>query len=60
MYVEPEKSSIGGVIEGSYVHVPTASYARNGVFTICTDEVEMKQGSHYDAYYEENGDRVGD
>lgn len=55
MYVEPDRSFLGGVIEGRYVHTPVSSHAREGVYVICTDEIEMNQGSHYDAYYEENG-----
>lgn len=55
MYVEPTRSILDGVIEGRYVHTPVSGNAREGVYVICTDEVELKQGSHYDAYYEENG-----
>lgn len=58
MYVEPDRSILGGVIEGRYVHTPVSSHAREGIYTICTDEIEMNQGSHYDAYYEENGDFI--
>ena len=54
MFAEPSVT-IGEVMEGKYVHTPVATHARNGVYLVCTDEVEMKQGSHYDAYYEENG-----
>lgn len=57
MFAEP-KISVGGVIEGKYVHTPVSTAARGGVFLVCTDEVEMKQGSHYDAYYEENGEFI--
>lgn len=56
MFVEPGVISIGGVIEGTYLHTPRASNARNGVFLICTDEVALRQGNHHDAYYEENGE----
>lgn len=55
MYVEQDRSIIGGVIEGRYVHAPVSTKAREGVYVICTDEIELNQGSHYDAYYEENG-----
>ncbi len=58
MYVEQERSFIGGIIEGCYVHTPVSCNAREGVYTICTDEIELNQGSHYDAYYEENGDFI--
>lgn len=56
MYVEPDRSILGGVIEGRYVHTPVSCNAREGVYVICTDEIELNQGSHYDAYYEENGE----
>ena len=55
LYVE-QNVVIGEVIRGTYIHTPVATYARNGIFMACTDEVEMRQGSHYDGYYEENGD----
>ena len=55
MYVEQDRRILGGMIEGRYVHTPVSSNAREGVYLICTDEIEMNQGSHYDAYYEENG-----
>lgn len=58
MYVEQDRSIIGGIIEGRYVHAPVSSHAREGVYVICADEVEMNQGSHYDAYYEENGEFI--
>lgn len=58
MEVDEQKSNIGGVVEGTYIHTPIASYAEAGVFLICTDEAQMKQGSHYDAYREENGELV--
>lgn len=58
MAVDPIKNDIGGVIEGTYIHTPIASYAEAGVFLICTDEAHMKQGSHYDAYREENGELI--
>ena len=47
---------IGDVIRGTYIHTPVATYARNGIFMACTDEVEMRQGSHYDGFYEDNGE----
>lgn len=58
MYVEQDRSIIGGVIEGRYVHAPVSCNAREGVYVICTDEIELNQGSHYDAYYEENGEFI--
>lgn len=54
MFVE-QKITIGDVVEGKYVHTPVSTNARNGIYLVCTDEVEMRQGSHYDGYYEENG-----
>ena len=56
--VEPEKIQIGAQLEGTYVHTPVASHGRNGLFLICTDEVMMNSGNHYDAYREENGTLV--
>lgn len=54
MFAEPN-IVIGGVIQGKYIHTPVSTHARNGIYLVCTDEVEMRQGSHYDGYYEENG-----
>lgn len=48
--VEPEKEVFGGMIQGTYVHTPEASLARNGIFFICTDDQ-----NHFDAYAEEGG-----
>lgn len=53
---EPEKILIGGVVEGRYIHAPAASHARNGVFYVCTDEVMMNSGNHYDIYTERSGE----
>jgi len=47
--------SFGGVIEGTRISCPTQSFAGNGVFMVCTDEIQMNSGNHYAAYYEENG-----
>ncbi len=58
MAVEEVRADIGGMIEGTYLHTPIASYAEAGVFLICTDEVQMKQGSHYNAYREEDGQLI--
>lgn len=58
MYVEQDRSIIGGIIEGRYVHTPVSCDAREGVYMVCTDEIELNQGSHYDAYYEENGEFI--
>jgi len=56
--VEQENVDIGGVIRGTYVHTPAASHARSGIYQICTDEIEMNSGNHYDAYVLENGSFV--
>ena len=58
MEVEENRVTIGGVIEGTYIHYPAFSNARNGIFMVCTDEVMMNSGNHYDAYYEENGEFI--
>ncbi len=55
MYAE-ETFLIGESITGQNVHTPVASHARVGVYFICTDPVEMRQASHYDAYLEQNGE----
>lgn len=55
---EPEKIDIGGMIEGRYIHAPAGGSARNGVFLVCTDEIEMNSGSHYDAYVECEGEFI--
>lgn len=56
--VAQENVDIGGVIEGTYVHTPMASHARNGIYAICTDEVMMNSGNHYDGYVLENGEFI--
>ena len=56
MFVEPEGFNTGGEIEGRYIHAPVSTHARGGIYLVCTDAVEMRQGSRYDAYYEENGE----
>lgn len=55
MFVEPKGFNTGGVIAGKYVHTPAACQARNGMYLLCANGVETKQGSTYQAYYEENG-----
>lgn len=57
MFAEPS-ILIGDVLQGKYVHTPVAVNARNGIYLVCTDEVELRQGSHYDAYYEESGEFI--
>lgn len=54
MEVANAQIDIGGVIEATYVHYPMQSHARNGIFMVCTDEVMMNSGNHYDAYYVED------
>lgn len=58
MEVEEGRINIGGVIEGTYIHFPNMSAVRNGIFTVCTDDVQMNSGSQYDAYYEKDGEFV--
>lgn len=38
------------------VRVPNNGHAVNGLFAICSDEIEYKQGSHYELYRLEGGD----
>lgn len=58
MQVEEGRINIGGVIEGTYIHFPQMSAIGNGVFKVCTDDVQMNSGSHYDAYYEKDGEFI--
>lgn len=58
MSVQPEKVIIGQDIQGTYLTLPETSHARDGAFFICTDEVQMNSGNHYDAYDIENGEFV--
>lgn len=58
MVVEGEKANIGGLIEGTYLHMPSASHARDGLYMICTDGQMMNAGNHFDAYKEENGELI--
>lgn len=53
MDVKRDKIDIGGIIEATYVQCPMHSYAQNSIFKVCTDEVMMNSGNHYDAYYVE-------
>ena len=57
MFVEPS-IRIGDVLQGKYVHTPVSTLAQDGVFLVCTDDVHTKQGSHYDAYYEKQGEFI--
>ncbi len=57
MFAEPI-ITIGGVIDAQCIHTPVAAHAQSGTFLVCTDEIETNQGSHYDAYYEYNGEFV--
>ena len=45
-------------LQADYVFVPAYARTEGGMFIVCTDEVEMKQGSHYAAYAYENGQLV--
>lgn len=58
LVMEPERVDIGGAIEGRYIHAPVGGAAREGVFLVCTDEVSMNSGNHYDAYVELDGEFV--
>ncbi len=57
MLAEPS-IDIGEVLRGQYVHTPVSSLAQDGVFLICTDHVHANRGSHYDAYFEEQGEFI--
>ena len=45
-------------LQADYVFVPAYARTEGGMFIVCTDEVEMKQGSHYAAYAYESGQLV--
>ena len=49
---------ITDLVKGTYIHLPIQSSAKNGLFMVCTDEVQMNSGNHYAAYYEENGECI--
>lgn len=57
IFAEPN-IRIGDVLQGKYVHTPVSTLAQDGVFLVCTDDVHTKQGGHYDAYYEKQGEFV--
>jgi len=40
------------------VMLPVGGSGANGLFRICTDEIEYKQGSHYDLYTQKGGELV--
>ncbi len=58
MVVGDQRITLGGIIEGTYTRYPLMSSASNGVFKVCTDDVQMNSGNHYDAYHVENGEIV--
>ena len=49
---------ITDLVKGTHIHLPIQSSAKNGLFMVCTDEVQMNSGNHYAAYYEENGECI--
>lgn len=57
MFAEPG-IVIGDVIQGRYIHTPVSTLAEEGVFLVCTDDAHTKQGSYYDAYYENQGEFI--
>lgn len=42
--------TLQGGIQADYVFVPAYARTEGGMFIVCTDETERKQGSHYAAY----------
>ena len=63
-----ENETVGDGVTVSRVHVepeyfpgteiPKNVYARDGLFTICRDEMEYNRGSHYDVFTQSNGEPV--
>ena len=51
-------NNIADTVKGTCIHFPIQSSARNGLFMVCTDEVQMNSGNHYAAYYEEDGECI--
>lgn len=52
------QNNIADMVKGTCIHFPMQSSAKNGLFMVCTDEVQMNSGNHYAAYYEENGECI--
>ena len=50
------QNNIADMVKRTCIHFPIQSSAKNGLFMVCTDEVQMNSGNHYAAYYEENGE----
>lgn len=50
--------TLQGNIQADYIFIPDYAYLQGGMFVVCTDETEYKQGSHYAAYAYENGELV--
>lgn len=58
----PEQASDSGKtvalsdgVTASYIFVPDYAHIEGGMFMVCTDDVALRQGSHYAAYVYENG-----
>lgn len=51
-------TDLGDSVTAEYIFVPRFARIDGGMFLVCADEVEMNQGSHYDAYVYENGELV--
>lgn len=49
---------LGANITAEYIFVPHFAHTDGGMFLVCADELEMNQGSHYDAYAFEDGELV--
>ena len=51
-------STAESVVTVTRVRVPNNGHAADGLFAICSDEIEYRQGSHYDLYKQERGELV--
>ncbi len=53
-----EHSTLSGVITRTYIQAPVQSHANGGALLICTDEVMMNAGNHFDVYRVDEGGLV--
>lgn len=54
----PEETDSGESITVTRVSVPHFGHAANGLFAVCSDEIEYNQGSRYDIFEQRGGELV--
>lgn len=52
------EAELGEGVTAEYIFVPHFARTQGGMFLVCADEEELRQGSRYDAYAFENGELV--